>query len=270
MKDLQWNAATSLAELPSTMRFLAQSVRELWDYYRLARKGDFLRLSELYRQRNQRGERYQPLPVRAANRYLAFRMAVRPVVGDIDSAVKHCFSSDAKPLIRRAAGRGYITRYEVDKTQYWQNNPSYPRTIIREDELEVRRCVYVKVDPSIQGYKALGFTNLASVLWELTPYSFLVDRVLPLGNLLRGMDAEAGLSGLSDYRTSRRQSVGVNAVRDAFAQTDYRAKTRVVGLGFPSNLSHLGSYKPNVDALGLGDALAILVQLRNRRPSNGF
>lgn len=269
IKDAGWNAATAVAELPSTMRFLAQSVREMWDYYRLARKGDFLRLSELYRQRNQRGERYKPMPVRVANRYLAFRMAVRPLVSDIDSAVKQIYGSSPSALIRAVSARDSIYGRSVEEF-LWQGNPIYPRINIRDDTYEIRRKVYIRVDPSIAAYKQLGFTNLAAVLWELTPYSFLVDRVLPLGNLIRGLDAYAGVSRISDYRVHKRDNEGVAAVNDCFVKTKGESYSRQANVGLPGVLASMGGYKPSATALGLGDALAILVQLRNKRPVNGF
>lgn len=269
IKDSTWNAATAVAELPSTMRFLAQSVREMWDYYRLARKGDFLRLSELYRQRNQRGERYKPLPVRVANRYLAFRMAVRPLVSDIDGAVKHLYASEPVSLIRSVSARDTIGGRLVEES-LWQGNPVYPRIIVRQDNYEVRRKVYIRVDPSVAAYKQLGFTNLAAVLWELTPYSFLVDRVLPLGNLIRGLDAYAGVGRISDYRVHKRDNEGTTAVRDCFVKTKGESYSRQANLGLPGAIASMGGYQPSISASGLGDALAILVQLRNKRPVNGF
>lgn len=269
LKDLQWNAAVSAAELPQTMRFLAQSVRELWDYYRLARKGDFLRLSELYRNRDQRGKRVPRWPVRVTNRYLAFRFAVRPLVNEIDDVVKTLSRSDMKPLIRRCTGRDNLSAYDVSVALH-QGNSNLPVTTVRKDNVELRRCVYVKVDPDTVGYKQLGLTNLPAALWELVPYSFMVDRVLPIGAFIRSLDATAGLSRISDYRVLKRDWYGSKSLHDGLVGTTYEQYTRSVNLGLPSPLSVIGSYSPSVDAQMLTDSLALLIQLRSRSPSKGF
>jgi hypothetical protein len=40
---------------------------------------------------------------------------------------------------------------------------------------------------------SLGLTNLASVGWEVMPYSFVIDWAVPVGNWLNLQDADTGL-----------------------------------------------------------------------------
>lgn len=49
----------------------------------------------------------------------------------------------------------------------------------------------------------LGLNNPASIAWELTPYSFLFDWFVPVGNVLNAWSASSGLKFISATRTWR-------------------------------------------------------------------
>lgn len=266
IQNVGWNAATSVAEMGETVRFLTTSVKELYDYYRLARKGDLLRLSELYRNRDQRGKRVPKWPARVTNRYLAWRFAVRPLVQDMDDALHHFHRSDLKPVIRTARARGsaHLSTYTTD---LYQGNPDMIRQMIRDEKWQATRCVYFKVQPDVAAWKSLGLTNLAAVLWEVTPYSFMVDRVLPVGRFISSLDAMAGVTVIGDYLSEKRSAYGIAACRGASSKTTTETYSRSVylGVGYP-----FPNFKPSVDVGYFVDSLALLAQLKTRGPVRGF
>jgi len=48
---------------------------------------------------------------------------------------------------------------------------------------------------------SIGLVNPAAILWELVPYSFVVDWIVPIGQFLENISAGVGLRFLSGYRT---------------------------------------------------------------------
>lgn len=267
LKNQKWNAATTVAELGQTMSFLATTTRELFDYYRLARKGDFLRLSELYRQRDQRGKRYPPWPVRVSNRYLAYRYAVRPLVADIDGVINTFIRGQVRPVIQSVSAHGSTYASKFAQEPDWQGNPAYPIHYVGEESYTSFRKLYYEVQPDVQRWKSLGFVNLASVLWEVTPYSFMVDKVLPIGQFINSLDATFGVGLVADLRSDKTMGTATRSVRNGFVRARNESYSRTVNLGFPSVTA---VFAPSPSGIDLVDSLALLVQLRNRQPVKGF
>lgn len=62
---------------------------------------------------------------------------------------------------------------------------------------------YRMKDPHIALVSSLGFTNPFSVWWELTPYSFVFDWLIPVGAWLQALTAEAGLTFVDGYTNEK-------------------------------------------------------------------
>lgn len=56
------------------------------------------------------------------------------------------------------------------------------------------RAVYRMTNPALRSMQSLGLTNPLELAWELLPYSFVVDWMLPIGDYLRALSADHGLS----------------------------------------------------------------------------
>jgi hypothetical protein len=54
-------------------------------------------------------------------------------------------------------------------------------------------------DPTTSRIAAMGLYNPLAVWWELTPYSFVVDWLVPIGALLQSVTSTVGLTFLSGY-----------------------------------------------------------------------
>jgi len=268
LKGMNWNAAVSLAELGETARFVASTAKELFDYYKLARKGDLLGLANLYHNRDARGKRRPPFPERVTNRYLAFRFAVRPIVSDLEAVLDDFHSSGVKPAIQLVTAKAEAHQSAFRREPDYQGNPALPIHYIAQDDVTVRRGVYFTVSPDLQRWKSLGFTNLASVLWELTPYSFMVDRILPIGQFINSLDAAIGVGVVMDWRAQKRTGSGTRSIADGFVRTKTDTYSRSVQLGLPSPV--LPRISPSGGVPVLTDALALLYQLKNRAPHKGF
>lgn len=57
--------------------------------------------------------------------------------------------------------------------------------------------------PEIHSLSQVGVSNPALVMWELTPWSFVIDWFLPIGNYLSSLDATLGLRFISGSTSNR-------------------------------------------------------------------
>lgn len=223
LKNQEWNAATSFGELNKTLEFIADAARDLLHAYRLARRGDILGLADFYQRYDYRGRRRRPPYVRVSNRWLQYRYAVRPLVFDLQDMYNEFLHSDMSPAVRRVTGTGksqdlgIIDKGVSAKIPFWAQ---------REAAFSGRYVSFVEVDPDIETWKRLGLLNFPALLWELTPGSFLLDWVLPVGDYLNGLDAAIGVTNVAttySVKTDQNEEFHYNgAVQTASRKTYYR------------------------------------------------
>lgn len=93
----------------------------------------------------------------------------------------------------------------VTTTHYenkWETNHPRFNTRVNEQKVDIKYVIsYSMPQPEIQSLAALGITNPSAVLWELTPWSFAIDWLLPIGNWINSWDAAAGLSFVRGSKT---------------------------------------------------------------------
>lgn len=237
VKDEKWNLSTFLGELPQTMKYFREVGREIVDLYiavkrrRITRK----RLRRLAR----KGLAYlrnRGVPValyrgsgKLSQRWLEYRYAISPLVYDFQDSLTYLHSSASKPVIDRSAGGA------GDNWTYLSSDPVYKK--MYQGSIQGRAVMYYSVNIHAAALKRLGLINLAATLWELTPFSFVVDRFLPVGDFLGNLDAMAGVTVLSSTYSERLDLV---AVRPQYARADggtvggsrgtYKGYSRSVGL----------------------------------------
>lgn len=141
-----------------------------------------------------------------ASKYLEYVYGFAPLMQDIFEAADLMKRTGQKPLLLN--GRATAERYgksadlsfdniSFDQREYWLRNVYRSRT---------RTTIWAKPK---EGYtltrvlNQLGLVNPASLVWELIPYSFVIDWVLPIGPVLSAMTAPAGLDFVGGS-TSRR------------------------------------------------------------------
>jgi hypothetical protein len=62
-------------------------------------------------------------------------------------------------------------------------------------------CEYKVVNHQTAFLSQLGFTNPINLLWEILPYSFVVDWFIPIGPYLESLSAPHGLEFVRGYKT---------------------------------------------------------------------
>lgn len=198
VQDCQIKLSGLAANLMEDFGQAKQTVNLLWGIfstivklYTLARKGQWRKL-----RRTLRGMGYRPSK-KVSNGWLAYYYGIRPLVGTMDAL---CQAARPKQKVLRAQRK---LEQPVDPNDFVRYYLTGMSTGAQAKQLV--RCgmtVAVKMDSTLAYWSTLGFTgSFASdalvTAWALTPYSFIVDWVLPVERFLRTRTWGSGI----EYRT---------------------------------------------------------------------
>lgn len=142
----------------------------------------------------------------AARKYLEYVYGWKPLVSDIYGIIALMKDEGKKSLLLSSHGsskqqgnpkiQSYTDISGKSKTDFTSSN---------EDVL-VRTNVWSRLDPNWTGARSLnqlGLLNPLSLAWELVPWSFVVDWVVPIGPVLQALTAPAGLIFVSGTCSAR-------------------------------------------------------------------
>ncbi len=141
-----------------------------------------------------------------ADQYLIYVYGFKPLMQDIYSLSELAKEQGGKPLFVHGQAsvekfsRGDDRRFlntTAGVYEDWHSNVTRSRT---------RTVVWAKLSEQYQLARTLnqlGLLNPASLFWELVPFSFLIDWILPIGPVLSAITAPAGLDFVGGS-TSRR------------------------------------------------------------------
>lgn len=127
---------------------------------------------------------------------------------------------------------------------------------------------YQITDPRAAALERLGLSNAASVAWELVPYSFVVDWVMPIGDTLKMLNAYQGTringsnftkvvlqAGSSDLPTDPETKVYLNLGSRSIKRLDFRRSLNETGrsISFPD-------FEPVLGTKRLLSGISLLIQ----------
>jgi len=198
----QWQLAVSLGEARETAAHIASTARRLANGFFAFKKG---KVVEAYRHL---AGRHEAVPVRhqesfrklrkksknenwkddVSSAWMEFTYAWKPLLGDIDSAARYL----AEKHVERRYGVYDINRAHktVAYTQVNQgigNDPRYLATVKKQSKVRYIYEVYPDFLRKPSTMNELGFTDPATVTWELLPLSFVVDWFVNVGQVLESL-----------------------------------------------------------------------------------
>jgi len=260
IKSQNVNLAQSLAEYRQTSSMFVDLAQDVIKTFRSLRSGralgDFVRILKTPRSRAE---------LNISNRWLQYQYGVRPLMADIYGSVEalatkirtgmYLYVRVSKQTM--AFGSSYKSRntYGPD-TNVIGLMSSYTQT---RNKYVAR---YKIQDAALKQLTQIGITNPLLLAWEIVPYSFVFDWIIPVGDFLSSLDA---LNGTSDLRiiksrkftqVSKGEVYGATTVR-TFTRTERWAPTDV--LPMPGLV-----YRPSQSLKAVVNGLALLKQLRPR------
>jgi len=189
----------------------------------------------------------------ASSNYLEFHFGWSPLVSDIGSAIDVLQSP-----IRDLTAVGTAT---VRGKTLWVNPEPWWHTTHRTWLARVRIASDVRVtNPNLWRANQLGFVNPATVLWELVPFSFVLDWFVNVSDFLSGFSDNVGLSLANSYVTTVKEGRTVFRQYDNYGYSGiHRRVTRGTGTPPGPILSLRAPW--NLSVRRGAAAAALLVQL---------
>lgn len=124
-----------------------------------------------------------------------------PLIADIDDGAKMLAHQLNVPL-QKTYKASIRVRQNQKRVTSWPHCPGYQESTGIGFWLH-RKSIIARMSEPEAIPKLLGMLNLESVVWELTPWSFVSDWVIPLGDFLEARGFAQGLTGtfvISDVR----------------------------------------------------------------------
>lgn len=222
-----WWAGVDLGELGETVALLMSPMREasriLLDEFGRARSGRAIR--------RQMG-RSVPVASMAATAYLAWHLGLAPLFGSINDALKllrkeflerHTVRSTARRVDQVTAPYNTAPFTAGGQVNNWNG------TLVTERSAVCRAGVMYVPTPSIRGDFGLEWNDLLPTVWELIPFSFIVDRFINIGNFIQALTAYLTVKPLASWCVTK-------AITTTHVDWDRCSSTLVSGYSAPSSV----------------------------------
>lgn len=130
----------------------------------------------------------------AAEEYLKYVYGWKPLMQDIYGIIELSKQGSSRPLLLHAKS-STLTQQGVDYT--YDNYSHACKTRLVVNATDRTNCkLWYRIDPdhaTLRALNQLGLVNPLALAWDLVPFSFVLDWVLPIGSTLNALTAPAGL-----------------------------------------------------------------------------
>lgn len=194
----------------------------------------------------------------ASDRYLMYRFGIEPLVYDMEGIVKQLTHNQVRKDLEKPV-------HSVTWFKSWNKQSATDRIYANRSQgkLVVFQMQTVRDRVHIQ-YKngtsdllklasQLGLLNAPHALWELIPFSFLVDRFYNIGLFLESLDALVGIERYAFTRTVRTLTVESWPNGSLGVQKTYNRSVKTLSLQAPK-------WEPSKSFKGLVDIIALMRQ----------
>lgn len=190
--------AVNIAERKQAVSMISKRSLQLLQFTRAVRRGQIhkaaaaIGLSKPPRKRERKWARSKDW----SDLWLEFHFGWAPLVGDIGSAVE-ILQSGIPPAVVSGSGSASGTTISHPYS-HWSES----WTVTDTSRVNVKMKAKVQItSPNLHLANQMGFVNPFSVVWELVPFSFVVDWFTNVGDILASMSDFAGSTLIDPYTT---------------------------------------------------------------------
>lgn len=188
-KNQSVNLAQALAERKQLSGMLVEIAKKLLKFYVKLKAGNLYAAAAAL---------FPTSPNQLADVHLMYRYGVKPLINDLEGITKALATDQDVYYQLRTSSKKKLERTLITEVSSNYNGVSCKTRVYVFGEVKVIYDYRVRIksgyDALIQTLSSLGFANPSSLAYELTPFSFVVDWFIPIGNYLNNMDAFNGLS----------------------------------------------------------------------------
>lgn len=276
LKSESWQVGTVIAEARKTSDLVIKTVKQLTDTIRALKRGRFgeaaafLGVHPKREQRRRFDKHYGRDPTEAASRaWLELSFGVKPLLHDVDDAVRTLAEALHKPWERRQTLKAQVTAHDDDTIFPFTMEVSPDRICkqVTRDKVVYRMSFLFESDAAVEAAQKVDLINPISTVYEVIPWSFLVDYFFTIGDCIGVLDADVGKTfrgGTRSYKLVRTvvwsdpsSSLANEGVTGSY-EWYHEKKEREVLSSFPS--VPLPQFKPNLNFTKLINGVALLAQ----------
>jgi len=255
VKGHDFNLAVAVGEGKQTMSMVYNALTSIGGAVVAARRGDFrLAASHFATTTNARKFKSKEL----AGRWLELQYGWLPLLSDVHESVNayHALTKHARTntVSAQVTERG---TFDGSQSQInWSGIGPYKAS---------RRIIY-EMTENISAPRSLGLTDPLTLMWELLPYSFVVDWFIPIGSYLENLNVIPSLRGrfmTCDLWKYENKSVVLKPLpyyRNASSTFEYVKFTRTVSTGLQVQAPNFVSLPDVLSPKRFANALALLRQ----------
>lgn len=265
LADRKVHLGNALAESRRTVSLVANRTIQVLSAYRALRRGRIRDAANLLGVR-------KPRSVKSlSGAWLEWQYGWKPLLSDIYGA--------SEKLREVREGRSLPIVRVVRQVRAYSSNPSssgsYP-TYKGGCNVIVRALAFYKVEDNFaRQLSTLGLINPLEIAWELTPWSFVVDWFLPVGNWLTALTADSGMDyvdgcfstvargvweiDISDAPFDTPESGSIPLVKDLTVKNEAFAFQRTPFTSPPSARLYM---KSPFSTIHVTNAIALITQLK--------
>jgi hypothetical protein len=219
-KSAQSSIGVSIAEAPRTINLIAERATRIARAMQALKRFDVrtafslmkikrpIELAKLDRKARSMRRRKRSSSKWAAKTWLEVQYGWKPLLAEVYNAAEDLASRQ-----RKVSSDIYISVSGRDRqrvTTFLGGSPAYINQSLKKvrpgSYVEVRsriQCRFRVADQGRRTANGLGLTNVASLAWEMLPWSFVVDWFVPVGDFLNSLSALSGLTFIDGIQTTR-------------------------------------------------------------------
>jgi hypothetical protein len=191
------------AELGKTLRMIKRPLENLARYVRLASVNDKRRVLKWRDSMKKTGAETLYLWQFIMSEWLRYRYGIMPLIYDVEGIMKLANKLEV-PVRRTARGEakfssGTLTNVIPFGESYFQGQTT---TYLKTD-VSVRAGVLYEHAASISNRMGYELSQLPSTIYELVPYSFVLDWAVNLGDYIQAMEPKVDVKVLASWTTTK-------------------------------------------------------------------
>lgn len=238
------NLSSSVAEYRESVKMFVSLAKGLFSAYRDIRHGKIPRMK--------RNVNVSDIPANI----LRYNFGVAPLAEDLFSAVEILRLKLSAPITMRTSVSVKMPIEDLVKLNSFEFKV--------KGSVRQRATIYYDMDPSQYLSEYFDFGNPVEWVWELIPFSFVIDWVIPIGDYLGGLDALTGLSNIRGTVTTKNEQKWTSRWTEAEViqrpmNGSFRSYQRDLILSVPAPLPR---WTPSASWKKLLNASSILAQMR--------
>lgn len=185
-----FNLSITVGEGRETLLMLGSTFRRLLTAFRSAKRLDVVSLAralgKLPLSKKQLRAVFRKTGDKASNLWLEYIFGWLPLLGDIEDGLKKLEHLYAKPNVQR-----FMARLHKHSEDQYPDNGTFSVSSPMVTDCHCQLIAYVT---HVNSATLQGLTNPMVVVWELTPFSFLADWLIPVGDYLDALNSASGIT----------------------------------------------------------------------------